>query len=65
VLHILLDPPGRVVSRSLLEEKLYGWNEEVESNAVEVHIHNLRKKLGKDLIKNVRGVGYRLEREAP
>jgi len=47
-----------VMSRVQLEEKLYGWGSEVESNAVEVHIHSLRKKLGKELIKNIRGVGY-------
>ena len=45
-------------SREHLEEKLYGWGEEIESNAVEVYIHALRKKLGHDFIKNVRGVGY-------
>lgn len=54
----LLDRPGVVLSRAQLEEKLYGWNAEVESNAVEVHIHSLRKKLGRDFIKNIRGVGY-------
>ena len=53
-----LDRPGAVLSREHLEEKLYGWGEEIESNAVEVYIHALRKKLGHDLIKNVRGVGY-------
>jgi DNA-binding response OmpR family regulator len=47
-----------VLSRSQLEEKLYGWEEEVESNTIEVYIHSLRKKLGADFIKNVRGVGY-------
>jgi two-component system, OmpR family, response regulator QseB len=64
VLHALLDPPGKVVSRSALEEQLYGWNEEVESNAVEVYIHYLRKKLGPDFIKNVRGVGYKVADKA-
>ena len=54
----LLDRPGVVLSRAQIEEKLYGWDAEVESNAVEVHIHSLRKKLGKDFIKNIRGVGY-------
>ena len=58
LLHAFLDRPGAVFSRAQLEEKLYGWNEEVESNTVEVYIHALRKKLGADLIKNVRGVGY-------
>jgi len=60
VLYALMDPPGRVVSRAQIEEKLYGWNEEVESNTVDVYIHHLRKKLGSDFIRNVRGVGYRL-----
>ncbi|MEO8157062.1 MAG: response regulator transcription factor [Betaproteobacteria bacterium] len=58
VLAALLDRPGVVLSRSQLEEKLYGWDAEVESNAVEVYIHSLRKKLGKEFIKNIRGVGY-------
>lgn len=58
VLMALLDRPGIVLSRAQLEEKLYGWGDEVESNAVEVYIHSLRKKLGKELIKNIRGVGY-------
>jgi DNA-binding response OmpR family regulator len=55
----LLDPPGRVMSLSALEEKLYSWQNEVASNSVEVHIHRLRKKLGAEFIVNVRGVGYR------
>ena len=50
--------PGAILSRAQLEEKLYGWSDAVESNAVEVHIHALRKKLGADLIRNVRGVGW-------
>jgi two-component system response regulator QseB len=58
VLEALLERPGAVLSRAQLEERLYGWGEEVESNAVEVHIHNLRRKLGADLIRNIRGVGY-------
>ena len=56
----LLDRPGAILSRSQLEQRLYGWGEEVESNAVEVHIYSLRKKLGTDFIRNVRGVGYRV-----
>jgi two-component system response regulator QseB len=60
LLEALLERPGQVLSRVQLEERLYGWGEEVESNAVEVHIHNLRKKLGTGYIQNVRGVGYRV-----
>jgi two-component system, OmpR family, response regulator len=55
----LLETPGAVLSREQLEERLYGW-EEVESNAVEVHIHNLRRKLGAATIRNVRGVGWKI-----
>lgn len=54
----LTQRPGTVLSRAQLEERLYGWGEEVASNAIEVHIHNLRRKLGADLIHNERGVGY-------
>lgn len=64
LLQALLDPPGRVLSLAQLEEKLYGWNEEIESNAVEVYIHRLRKKLGADFIRNVRGVGYKVANSA-
>jgi len=64
VLMALLERPGVVLSRAQLEEKLYGWNAEVESNAVEVYIHSLRKKLGRDVIRNIRGVGYMVPREA-
>lgn len=60
VLHALMEHPGRILSRVQLEEHLYGWNEEVGSNVVEVHIHSLRRKLGADFILNVRGVGYRV-----
>jgi len=58
LLHALLEHPGRPVSRARLEERLYGWGEEVESNAVEVHVHSLRRKLGAEWIKTLRGVGY-------
>ena len=58
LLQALLERPGAVLSRAQLEERLYGWGEEIGSNAVEVHIHALRKKLGAELIRNVRGVGY-------
>jgi two-component system response regulator QseB len=62
LLHYLLDNKGRVIPRSRLEEMLYGWEGEVESNALEVFIHHLRKKLGRDLIRTVRGVGYVIEK---
>lgn len=58
LLHALLAQPERVLSLAQLEEKLYGWDQEVDSNAIEVYIHRLRKKLGNDFIRNVRGVGY-------
>jgi two-component system OmpR family response regulator len=63
VLEPLLARPGMVLSRAQIEEKLYGWKEEISSNAVEVYVHGLRKKLGADLIRNVRGVGYMVPRE--
>lgn len=55
---------GRVLTRDQLEQGLYGWNEDVESNALEVHVHHLRKKLGSHLIRTVRGVGYSLSGDA-
>ncbi len=58
ILHALLEHPGRPLSRARLEERLYGWGDEVESNAVEVHVHALRRKLGPRWIKTLRGVGY-------
>jgi two-component system response regulator QseB len=58
LLRALLEAPGRPLSRAQLEERIYGWDEEVESNAVEVHIHALRRKLGAGWIRNLRGVGY-------
>lgn len=63
LLAALAERPGIVLSRAQLEEKLYGWNESVGSNAVEVHIHNVRRKLGEDVIRNVRGLGYTLATE--
>ena len=63
VLEALLRRPGAVLSRAMLEESVYGWGEEVGSNAIEVHLHHLRKKLGPEMIKNVRGVGYRIAGE--
>jgi two-component system OmpR family response regulator/two-component system response regulator QseB len=64
LLQVLLEKPGQVVSRETLETKLYSWQDEIESNTVEVYIYLLRKKLGKDFIKNVRGVGYKIEDDA-
>lgn len=64
ILGALAERPGVIRSRSELEERLYGWQEDIESNAIEVHIHNLRQKLGRSLIETVRGLGYRL-RSAP
>jgi two-component system OmpR family response regulator/two-component system response regulator QseB len=65
LLQALMLNAGRVLSREQLEQHLYSWGREVESNAVEVHIHHLRKKLGADCIQTVRGVGYLLPRPAP
>lgn len=64
LLEALLARPGAILSRSQLEEKLYGWSDPVESNAVEVHIHTLRRKLGSEFIRNVRGVGWMVARES-
>ena len=64
LLHTLLLHAGRVHSREQLEQTLYGWGEEVESNAIEVHVHHLRKKLGNDLIRTLRGVGYVIDKVA-
>ncbi len=58
LLQLLLENAGRVLSRSQIEQSLYGWREEPDSNALEVHIHHLRKKLGSELIRTLRGVGY-------
>lgn len=60
VLTALLERPGTTLSRARLEEKLYGWGDEIGSNAVEVYVHGLRRKLGADLIRTLRGVGYRV-----
>ncbi|MFP5380902.1 MAG: response regulator [Gammaproteobacteria bacterium] len=58
LLHVLLQNAERVLTRRALEEQLYTWNDAVDSNALEVHIHHLRRKLGSELIRTVRGVGY-------
>lgn len=63
LLRQLLENRGRVMSRARLEQSLYSWKDEVESNAVEVHVHHLRKKLGPDLIRTIRGVGYVVDKQ--
>ncbi len=62
LLHLLLDNPGRVLSREYLTQSLYGWGGDVDSNALEVHVHNLRKKFGNKIITTIRGVGYMAEK---
>ena len=64
LLRILMENADKLVSKTRLQEALYGWDQDVESNAVEVHIHHLRKKLDANLIQTVRGVGYRLAKDA-
>ena len=63
LLQKLLENIGRVLSRDQLTQSLYGWGDDVDSNALEVHIHNIRKKLGTSLIRTIRGVGYMIEKE--
>jgi len=63
LLEVLLQNQGKVMSRVSLEQSLYSWDDDIESNALEVHIHNLRKKLFSDLIKTVRGVGYMVPKQ--
>jgi two-component system OmpR family response regulator/two-component system response regulator QseB len=65
LLHALMRNTGRVLSREQLEQQMYSWGHEVESNTIEVHIHHLRRKLGAELIQTVRGVGYTVQREVP
>ncbi len=62
MMQALLSRPGTILSRGELEERIYGWNEEVASNAIEFIIHGLRKKFGKSVIKNVRGLGWRVDK---
>jgi two-component system, OmpR family, response regulator len=64
LLHALLLEPGVILSRKMLEERIYGWNEEVESNAVEFLIHAVRRKLGPGIIKNIRGIGWTVPKRA-
>jgi DNA-binding response OmpR family regulator len=63
LMHALLERPGTILSRTQLEERIYGWGEEVSSNAVEVLIHGVRRKLGPDVIRNVRGLGWRIAKD--
>ncbi len=65
LLQLLMLAAGRVLSREQIEQQLYGWGQEVDSNAVEVHVHNLRRKLGAGLIATVRGLGYTLRKDGP
>lgn len=64
LLHALLERPGAILSRDQLESRIYGWGEEVSSNAVDVLIHGMRRKLGADTIRNVRGLGWRIAAQA-
>lgn len=61
ILRLLLEQRGRVLSRDQLEKSLYSWGEEVESNAVQVHIHHLRRKLGRELIRTIHAIGYSID----
>jgi len=63
LLHALMQQPGRALSRAQLEQHLYAWGEEIGSNAVEVYIHHLRRKLGADAIRTLRGIGYVMARD--
>lgn len=65
VLQLLMQNAGRVLSRAQLEQQLYAWGDEVESNTVEVYVHHLRRKIGSERIRTLRGVGYMLPRSAP
>ncbi len=65
LMHALVERPGTILSRGQIEERIYGWGEEVESNAVDVLIHAIRKKFDKDVIRNVRGAGWMVLKEAP
>jgi DNA-binding response OmpR family regulator len=57
----LLENRGRVISKQQLQEALYSWSDEIESNTVEVHVHHLRRKLGRELIKTMHGMGYMID----
>ena len=64
LLHALMQRPGAILSRADLEDRVYGWGEEVESNAIEYLIHSLRKKLGSEAIRNIRGAGWMVSKQA-
>ena len=64
IMQTLIENPGVIFSINQLEEKVYGWNDEIESNAIEVHIHMIRRKFGSEVILNVRGVGYTFAKES-
>ncbi|EDN72029.1 response regulator receiver [Beggiatoa sp. SS] len=63
ILQTLLENVGKILSRTRLEDSLYGWDDLIESNTVEVYIHHLRKKLGKELIRTIRGMGYLIPKQ--
>ena len=65
LMHALMERPGTILSRAQIEERIYRWGDEVESNAVDVLIHSIRKKFGKDIIRNVRGAGWMVVKGAP
>lgn len=65
LMQALVERPGTILSRAQLEERLYGWGDEVESNAVDVLIHSIRKKFDKDIIRNVRGAGWMIVKSSP
>lgn len=63
ILQVLMEKKGKVISKSQLEDSLYGWDMEIESNTIEVHVHGLRKKLGRNFIKTIKHVGYKVDNE--
>jgi DNA-binding response OmpR family regulator len=65
LLNALMEKPGKILSRSQVEDRIYGWGDEVQSNAVEFLIHGLRRKYGKDIIRNVRGAGWMVTKDLP
>ncbi|MDB5633022.1 MAG: two component transcriptional regulator, winged helix family [Tardiphaga sp.] len=65
LLHALMERPGAILSRSQIEERIYGWGEEVESNAIDFLIHAIRKKFSRDIVRNVRGAGWMVAKDLP